>query len=144
MFLNIIQAFPNLQISFIHFPQYIHAKYFTQETFPRQDFVHEFLITYRALQVSIETGRQPSELWFRRVEAIFLHQPLQVISGQVSLSKAIDAGKCVVYVETGFSGASFFGNFDFLVNVEMGFEALEEGVSRLVREVVLLWHVWVV
>ena len=76
------------------------------------------------------------------METVSLHQFLQVLPCQVTLSIHIASGEGVVDVKGWLAGALLFGDFNTLVGVEVNFQALEEHLASLVSKVVPLRHLF--
>ena len=72
------------------------------------------------------------------MEAVSLHEPLQVFPCQVSVAVDIARGEGVMDVEGRLTGALLLGDLNFLVGVEVNFEALEEDLASLISKVVPL------
>lgn len=78
------------------------------------------------------------------MEAIPLHQPLEVLPVQVALPVGINSRKGIVNIEGWPSSQFLLRDFDPLIDVEMSFEALEEKITSLLGEVGLLGYALVV
>ena len=62
----------------------------------------------------------------------------------MTLSELIDGSEGVMDVECGSSGALLLRNLDLLVGMHVSLETLEEDISRLLGEIELLGHIFVV
>ena len=99
------------------------------------DLIHELGVRDHALQLAVEASREPRQFALRRMEAIPLHQSLQVFSIQMPLPESVDAGESVMDVERRAARQLLLGDLDPLVDMEVSLEALEEEVARLLGEV---------
>ena len=113
----------------------IETVHVSEHTDSGQDLIHELGVRDHALQLAVEASREPRQFALRRMEAIPLHQSLQVFSIQMPLPESVDAGESVMDVERRAARQLLLGDLDPLVDMEVSLEALEEEVARLLGEV---------
>lgn len=112
----------------------------SEQAFSWHHFVHELSVGYCAGKLSVESGGERCYFGICAVESILLHDALEVLSVQVTLSISVNRSESIMNAESWTSRQLFLSNLNLLVDPKVKFYALIEKVPSLLCEVIVLWN----